>query len=351
MRRLILATLLAALPGLALGQDWATKDVCSVGDAQIVDSVFSPPGRTVLEEQAEDIQNRRGRFWQITSADGSVSHLWGTYHSSDPLILDLPDALRTAIAQSRVVAIEVDYVAPSRAAFREGQYLEGRYNTASDPFLATGPGDGTIAGLHAEMTGWVRDRAIELGWTEDADLILSPAGMAEMLLSDPCEDFAGGVLPVQDDYIQLLGRLAGARIMGLETPDDFFADLAGKDEISNAIIAVYASYLKPMSDNAERSTGFALYREGRLGLMATWDAAFLDQVLGQRGAQALALTDDYLLTFRNRRFIDRLKPDLDEGGVVVAIGAGHIAGETGMVTLLRAAGYDVTRVALPGEAE
>ncbi len=351
MRGLFVSVALTCLPGLAAAQDWATKEVCDVIAPEIVEEVFAPLGRAALEEQAAKIENRRGRLWRIESSDGKVSHLWGTYHSSDPLILDVPEALRDAIAEARVVAVEINYVAPTREDFRAGQYREGQFNMASDPFAATGPGDGTIAGLSLEVSDWIRERAIELGWTEDADLILSPAGMAEMLLSDPCEDFASGVLPIQDDYIQLLGRLAGAEILGLETPDDFFNDLADKDKVANAIIAVYAAYLMPQTTNDTRKTGFALYREGRLGLMAAWDAAYLDQVLGERGPEALALTDGYLLTFRNMRFIEKLRPELDQGGVVTAVGAGHIAGKTGLVALLRGAGYRVERVVLPGEAK
>ncbi len=341
---------LAIVPDGAWAQDWATVEVCTVDEAVIDDTVFAPEDRATLEAIAAKIENRRGRFWQITSPEGNVSHLWGTWHSSDPLILDLPDAVRGAIDASRVVAVEVDYVLKSRDAYREALYTQGRFNEASDPFAFT-PGDGTVAGLSPEMSGWVTDRAIELNWTEDFNLILSNAGIAEMLLSDPCEDFSNGVLPIQDDYIQLLGRLAGAEIRGLEEPSEFLADLNADEETANAIIAVYAAYLMPVTSNAERATSFGFYREGRLGLMMAWDAAYMAQVLGDQGTKALQLTDDYLLTVRNRRFLDRLAEDLPAGGVFIAVGAGHLPGKDGLVTMLRQAGYKVTRVVLPGEAE
>lgn len=336
----------------AWAQDWATAEVCRVDEARIDEQVFAPADREALEAAAARIENRRGRFWRVVSPDGAVSHLWGTYHSSDPVILDLPDQVRTAIDGSRAVAVEIDFVLPSRQAVRDAQYIEGRFRKARDPFDVL-PGDSPLAGLGVDIKFWVLDRAIELGWTEDAELILSPAGMAEMLLADPCEDFAYGVLPIQDDYVQLLGRLAGADIIGLEKPGDFLDDMnapEAKDTVE-AIIAIYASYLKPMTSNAERATSFAIYREGRLGLLAAWDEAFIGQVLGARGAEALRLTDDYLLDFRNERFMDRLADELPQGGVFIAVGAGHLPGSSGLVTLLREAGYDVTRVVLPGEAE
>ena len=283
---------------------------------------------------------------------GAVSHLWGTFHSADPLILDLPDDLRAAIAKARVVAVEIDYIAKSRDELREGPFYAARFKEPGDPFQAPVLGN-SIAGLSPEISEWVRVRAIELGWTEDLDLILSPAGIAEMLLSDPCEDFANGVLPIQDDYIQLLGRLAGARILSLEAPLEFLADLSqpSSEATAEAIIQVYAAYLKPVTSNVERATAFALYRQGRLGLGDAWDAAYLDDVLEDQSAQALALTDAYLLTLRNRRFLSRARSELEEGGVVMAIGAGHLPGQTGLVAMLRELGYAVTRVAVPGEVE
>ncbi len=352
MRSFAVCLALAIWPGAISAQDWATTEVCTVDEARIYDEELDPPGRDVLEAEAAKIENRRGRFWQITDPNGATSFLWGTFHSTDPLILDLPQTVRDAIAASRVVAIEVDYVLKSREAYREAQFYEGMFRPASDPFNFL-PNDETVAGLPAEISNWIINRAIELGWTEDVNLILSPAGMADMLLSDPCEDFSSAVLPIQDDYVQLLGRVAGAEVLGLEEPFQMIDDMAAEDAraTAEAIIAVYGAYLKPVDDNKSRATAFAMYREGRLGLMAAWDAAYLNQVLGNRGPEALRMTDDYLLGFRNVRFLERLRPELSEGGVFVAVGAGHLPGEDGLVAMLRREGYELTRVPLPGEAE
>jgi uncharacterized protein YbaP (TraB family) len=346
------------LPGLAalalwttgaLAQDWASAEVCTVETAEIVADVFAPKGLDALEAEAADIANANGRFWRITSPEGAVSHLWGTFHSADRLILRLPDEVTEAISAARMVAVEVDYTFKSRDGFRDAQMMEGRFKDASDPF-AFEPGDGSIAGLPQEVSGWIRDRALELGWTEDVDLVLSLPGMAEMLLSDPCEDFTQGVLPIQDDYIQLLGRLAGAEILGLEAPDEFITDLDARPETAQAIVGTYAAYLKPAETNAERATSFALYLEGRLGLMQAWDYDYQQQIYGPDGLDLLQLTDEYLLEFRNVRFLERLTQDLQTGGVFVAVGAAHIPGPAGLVALLEEAGYTVTRIPLPGEA-
>lgn len=352
MLRALLCAAFLALPGALSAQDWATAEVCTVVEARIDDAVLEPPGRAVLDAEAAKIANHLGRFWEITSPEGATSYLWGTFHSSNPLVLDLPEPLRDAIDGSRIVAVEVDWVLDSREAYREAKFYEGMFRPPSDPFDFV-PQDGTISGLPNHISDWIIDRAIELGWTEDVTLILSPAGIVDMLLSDPCEDFTSAVLPIQDDYIQLLGRLAGARIVGLERPFQMIDDLNAKSAqpTVDAIIAVYGAYLKPETDNAARAANIAMYLEGRLGLMAAWDAAYLNEVLAEQGADALRLTDEYMITLRNVRFLERIQNELAAGGVVMAVGAGHLPGDTGLVTLLRNEGFTVTRIPVSGEAE
>lgn len=350
LRSALVLTLWAVLSGSAGAQDWATPEVCSVDTPAVSDLAFAPASLDTLQAEADKIPNSKGKFWRITSPEGAVSHLWGTFHSSDPLILKLPADVTETIDAARAVAVEIDYTFKSREAYRNAQMMDGRFLEASDPFEFE-PGDGTIADLSEEVSAWIRDRAIELGWTEDFDLIMSLPGMAEMLLSDPCEDFREGTLPIQDDYIQLLGRLAGAEIIGLESPDEFVRDLAADENTARAVIGVYGAYLRPVTSNAERAASFALYLEGRLGVMAAWDHAYQQEIHGAVGLEMLRLTDAYLLEARNRRFLDRISGELAEGGVFMAVGSAHLPGETGLVELLRDAGYDVTRIVLPGEAE
>ncbi len=53
---------------------------------------------------------------------------------------------------------------------------------------------------------------------------------------------------------------------------------------------------------------------------------------------------DVLLNNRNRNWVEKLKILLKEKSLVVAVGAGHLPGETGVINLLRKAGYKVTPV-------
>jgi len=53
---------------------------------------------------------------------------------------------------------------------------------------------------------------------------------------------------------------------------------------------------------------------------------------------------DILLYNRNRNWVKKLKTILPERSVVIAVGAGHLPGEKGVISLLRKEGYTVTPV-------
>ncbi len=51
--------------------------------------------------------------------------------------------------------------------------------------------------------------------------------------------------------------------------------------------------------------------------------------------------EDLLLNNRNRNWVTQLKKIMDEESVFVAVGAGHLTGDNGLINLLRKAGYKV----------
>ena len=54
--------------------------------------------------------------------------------------------------------------------------------------------------------------------------------------------------------------------------------------------------------------------------------------------------EDLLLYNRNRNWVAKLKTLLPEKALVVAVGAGHLPGEQGVIELLRKEGYKLTPV-------
>lgn len=347
--RALLFCLLLFPASEVVAQAWATPEFCNAPPRPITPGDFAPHDLADLEAKAETIPHGTGRLWRVEAPNGAVSHLWGTFHVSVPAILELPSEVQTQIQSARTVALEADFTFPDRTSFLMQFDLPGRYRNPSDPFSAQDELD--LDFLKPVAQGWVYDRLYDYGLFDDALFVLTYGGLAELLLSDPCEDYTAGTIPVQDDLIHTIGHIAGAQIIGLETPGQFLTDLSQDEETAKAIVAVYATYLEPQSSPAARLAAFQLYLEGRLGVLAVWDEAHVTRILGKTGATALVRTDDYLIETRNARFLERIEPELQDGEVFLAVGAAHLPGEKGLVAMLRDKGFIVTRILLPGEVE
>lgn len=337
--------LLVAASG-AQAQAWATREVCEPPRITVHDTVFAPEGAEELGRRAALIPNSTGRFWRITAPGGGISHLWGTMHSSHRTVLDLPDDVLDALKTARQVALEIDPRFPDRESHDRFMRGDNVYRPARSGFRFAD------LGLPRDIERHLGNRLVSLGWPRSALDQLKFGTLAELLLYDPCEDFAGGVLPTQDSYLQTLAHIDGIPILPLEDSDRLSRKLntPGNEALARAIIGTYAVYLSPGATPEARATAFALYREGRIGMAMAWDRAQVSAALGNEGPALYALMTDYLVDERNVDFVTAAREALTAGGLFVAVGNFHLPGEQGMIALLRQGGFDVTRVPLPGEA-
>ncbi len=344
--RIVLALLASLIAAPVGAQSWATREVCFVDEPKVYPEAFAPATYADVQEIATTIPNGTGRYWRVTSPGGAVSHLWGTIHSNDPMMLGLPERVEADIEAARLVATETNYVFASREEYHDYILSEYMYSdTEASEFDALD--------LPPRLNHWIRTRFEGLGWQYDGPDLLKPAAVAEILLGDPCSDFASGTYPIQDDRIQMLGEIAGAEVLSLEHPDAFFDKLNAPEnrDLTKAIIATYGAYLDPQKMQEETATVYALYLQGRLAEWMASERLYLDAVFpGGQGLRWLEQTDAYLLEERNLDFLQKALPALDQGGVFMAVGCFHLPGETGLIALLRDEGYRVERILLPGEA-
>ncbi|WP_284163472.1 TraB/GumN family protein [Frigidibacter sp. SD6-1] len=341
--RVFLCLVVASRFSAAVAQDWITPETCRVATQE---TAVSPEAGAVAEAAAL-IPNGQGRLWRITTPEGAVSHLWGTLHSSDPAILDLPPELEAVLDAARTIVLESDPRAKSRTELEErflqaGLWLAPEHMPYGKPYL-----DG------AERA-WVEARIAGIFHGAEAFDALSDAGLASYLMTDPCEDFAAGALPVQDHRLLLSAVEAGAEVGALESWDALPVELSQPDrrETAQAIVLIQGAYLNPEGFSEARALAFRLYREGRIGELMEWNRRYLSGVFGaDAAATLLARADGYLIGERNDLFLRRMQKFLAPGGALVAVGAFHLPGETGLVARLREAGYRVERVAVRGEAD
>jgi uncharacterized protein YbaP (TraB family) len=339
----VVLTILCLTPDPAPAQSWLTPQSCRIASPETDPGVIDPAILAPIETEAARIPNGTGRLWRITGPGGAVSHLWGTMHSSDPLILNLPPELRQALAGAQVVALEYDPIYPTRHAHDAMIRGEGLYRDYDAP--------DDYAEIDPRLRHWIEARLDAIGWGADSLPYLTEYGLASTLLADPCDDFAAGILPLQDFRIMLLGLDAGAKVVGLEPADAIEEVLNSSDrrEAALAMINIYGRLLGPF-EPASRRTFFGLYLQGRNGALMALDRHDAEAFFGAgEGARLLDLTDGYLLRERNLTFLKSAFPLLKQGGAVIAVGSFHLPGETGLIELLRNAGYAVARVPTRGE--
>lgn len=341
LKILVACAFLAPQPVFA--QHWATADLCRIEDPRVYPQAFGADRDTIYEHAQRQI-NGVGRLWKITTPSGATSHLWGTFHSNDPTILNLPPELREVLANARIVAGEYNPIPKSRRAMEAVNSDGRRWRPMRTTHKFSLP--------HKPIESWINSRLIARGYGDGAADGLTDIGLAEAILGDPCNDFRYGIFPIQDDRILLLGADAGAQISGLEDPDAFRDTLSRKDraDTARALIEVYGAYLNPETTKETRSTAMALYLQGQIAVTRAWDTAYITSIYGEaRAAQLLALVNGYLVDERNGTFAANAKPMIDGGRAVLAVGSFHLPGEGGMVALLRREGYVVERVATAGE--
>ncbi|WP_157970971.1 TraB/GumN family protein [Pseudogemmobacter bohemicus] len=331
---------------MAAAQDWFTAEACTTGEIRVWREVLPEAEEVRFAAIAAEVPNSLGRFWKITAPGGQVSWLWGTYHVPERSILDLPEALLAALEAADVVALEFNPQPQDRAALIRSYDqawmwappdAEPDYREDFPPAVLTQIGE----------------RIATFGWDPSYMALMSDAGLFSLLLSDPCSDFSASFMPGQDYFIAQTGWLAGARVDGLQQPWAFGEELTAphRSEAARAATLLYGLYLGPESAlPGARETSFALYLQGRIGVMDAWSNAWPEQVLGEaRGRRVVELAEGYLLVERNAIWMDRIRTLVDQGDAVIAVGASHLPGDLGLVSMIRDAGYQVERVVLPGE--
>ncbi len=261
----------------------------------------------------------RGLLWRVSQQGVAPSFVFGTIHLEDPRVLRLPAIVRESVEKSDTFVPEA--VPDPAALLAVGQRL----------FLEDGRTLASIAGpaLFEEAAALLGQQGLPSVVAERlqpwaATLILSvPRAQSGMFL---------------DRQLYELARNGGKRIVALETLSEqieLFAGMQPSDQV--ALLRQAVGQFHRLPQRVEEITAAYLARD--LGLLeelarnSMGDDPRLARTIGQR-----------IVIDRNARMVERLLPLLREGSVFVAVGALHLPGPDGMLSLLREAGYGVSVV-------
>ena len=267
-----------------------------------------------------DTDRSHGLLWELSKTGQQPAYLFGTIHSEDPAVVELPATVKQAFDASNSVVLEMlmdtDTMRYSSAAML---MLDGR--SLSDMIGMP---------LYKKVSAAIASRGIP-------ELVLNrmKPWAAAVTLSTPALE-TGQILDLvlYQDALQ-----QDKAVYGLETVReqlDLFDSMSESDQVTLLRDAVD----KFPELDALHAELLEVYKQRDLeGLLAINETSM--QAEDQRLAKEFQrrVIDD-----RNHRMAERMQQYLRQGKAFVAVGALHLPGEQGLLNLLEQQGYTVTRV-------
>ena len=281
-------------------------------------------GFITLSAFAQQSKDDNTLLWKI-SGNGlqQPSWLYGTIHLLCSQDANLSDSLKSAISACTEVYFEVD--------------LNNMFELFGAMNKLKMRGDTTLHDLLSEkeyekVKNYFESKGSMLPFSmlETYKPILAASTLEQGSL--PCESTT-----MMEQVIMEEAKQNNKRIKGLET----MAYQAGiLDSIPYKIQAQQlVSYINDAGSGDKEDKGmkdmFDAYKEQ--------DLKKLEKLMVETDAGLAGFTD-ILLYQRNRNWVNKLKDLMPRKSLVVAVGAGHLPGEKGLISLLRKAGFTVTPV-------
>lgn len=148
----------------------------------------------------------------------------------------------------------------------------------------------------------------------------------------PCENTA-----MMEQVIMGVAKENNKKISGLETmayQTGVLDSIPYKLQAEQLLNYINSSG-KTNDENKQLQEMFKAYKEQDLGLL---------EKLMVESDPGMAGFTDIMLYHRNQNWVTKLKKILPEKSLLIAVGAGHLPGEKGVISLLRKEGYSVTPV-------
>lgn len=294
-----------------------------------------------LRRAADAIPNGEGLLWRITTETGAVSYLVGTMHVGPKLVPDLPAGLSEVFDEVDAAAFELKEVADP------AQMLAASFRNFSQLLLPDGESlrDFLTSGELLTLERMLARRGQALDFMHR----FQPVYVATTLSFPSCGQQAGGSDIRKTLEATIDGRIAdritgaGKTVYGLETAEEQFASL------THLSIEHQVQLLRVVLDQAGELGDIAitmrdLYQSEEIGLFWEWNLMMSEALDARDISEAFTRA---LLDGRNRLMAERARGYLDQGKVLIAVGALHLPGEEGLVSLFRKQGLTVERV-MPG---
>lgn len=328
VRSLVLSLLVLLLPLAPARADCIGRDLLAE---------LSSAERGALQAAADRHPYSRGLLFRATRGT-EVVHLLGTLHMPDPRHAAMLARIDPLLLKSKTLLVEADRDQETRL---KAEILK----RPEFMFLTEGP---KLNKLLPEAD-WkqVAARMQEQGIPPLMTARFRPWYLAVMLGMPPCatQSLKAGKLGL-DHQIMARASEAGLASASLEPYDTLFK-LFGNLTLEEELEMIRAALLLTADPADNMVTTINGYFTGETRLI--WEFS-RQQALASPGLAAaevdeqFALMEEVLMTRRNRAWIPVILKAAQKGPVFAAFGALHLPGETGVLALLEAEGFAITRL-------
>jgi len=320
----------------AVAQGNAAEDIaCKGGDMLARMATDDPTTLKAIRDEAATVENGSGLLWRIDLEGAAPSYLFGTMHVSDPRVVQLPDAAKAAFEQAGTVVIETTDI------LDQSKMMAAML---AQPDLMMFTDDTTLFSLMTPEDRAMVEAALSARGIPPASVAkMKPWMIASMVALPACElaRKAAGA-PVLDAMLAEQAKAAGREVAGLESAVDQLSAMASLPLDFHVQGLVDTLKLGDAMDDVIE-TMIILYLDGQTGMF--WP--FFREALPQSdtdGDGGFVDFEERMVTARNRTMAEGAQAFIRDGSAFIAVGALHLPGPDGVVSLLQKAGYSVEPV-------
>ncbi len=256
-----------------------------------------------------------GLLWTISKPGFSDSFLFGTIHSDDERITNLSTEVQHAFNSSPAFALELilDEAATKSVMahmyFSDGNTLQ---NVIGDDLFKRSVEALSKKGMSSKAVNRMKPWAV-------FTLLNMPDNQSGTFLDAMLYDKA---------------LKTNKKVVGLETPMEQVSVFNGLD---------YDIQTQLLEKTLDQYTDMQKVMDEIIGIYLTRDLEEILQINEKynrlMGKELATIFNKRLLTDRNVRMAERMLPLLEEGQVFIGVGALHLPGEDGLITLLKQQGF------------
>ncbi|MCH8262248.1 MAG: TraB/GumN family protein [Proteobacteria bacterium] len=261
-----------------------------------------------------------GLLWKIGTDTGKSNYLFGTIHSQDRAVTQFPPGVRLALAQSHSLIIESILNEESSKIFLDSIFFPEQEDQKLSDLIE--------APIYQYLEESLPDYGVPL---EKLPKLKPWAAFTLMGRPKPVNAATLDMVLIQT------ARSLNKPIISLETMEELLEpmeNLSINDQIT--ILNDTVCNHKQIIRNSWELVQLYLARD-LAGMMAFSDQPHFDEGVFNRYIQGI-------LYKRNERMLERIIPYLNDGSAFIAVGALHLAGENGLLRVLKNKNYHVTRV-------